>query len=390
MIFDADLRRVVDDVLGTYVSPTDGDAARDGAAPDGAATDGDALWTVLAELGWPLVGVPEDAGGAGGELADAAELAAGIGRHAAPVPLVESGLAAWTLARAGLPLGGPAVRATVAAAEAGQVEVRPADGSSGGGWRLDGTVPAVRWLPAVATVVVVAEVAGVGGANGVGGVAGVDGAGGAGLGSGPVTVVAALDTSAVGVVGARNLADEPVGTLRLDGVTLPPDAVAFAAADLAASVVDRAAVLRSAAIAGAVERACALTKEHVSSRRQFGRPLAALPAVRRLVAGLAVERDLLDVAVTVAVNRQGRGTAAAARVTAAATAGAVATGAHQLHGAMGVTQEYPLHRLTRRLWAWRDEGGTQRLWEQRLGDQVLASDTDDLLWSLVTGAPAPA
>ena len=34
--------------------------------------------------------------------------------------------------------------------------------------------------------------------------------------------------------------------------------------------------------------------------------------------------------------------------------GIVASIAHQLHGAMGYSQEYPLHHRTRRLWAWRD------------------------------------
>ena len=58
---------------------------------------------------------------------------------------------------------------------------------------------------------------------------------------------------------------------------------------------------------------------------------------------------------------------AAARSLAGTAATEVARGAHQLHGAMGVTREHPLHLATRRLWSWRDEYGTQRSWAAMLG-----------------------
>ncbi|MCM3926018.1 acyl-CoA dehydrogenase, partial [Frankia sp. AiPs1] len=93
-------------------------------------------------------------------------------------------------------------------------------------------------------------------------------------------------------------------------------------------------------------------------------------------------------ALTVAVTRPGSGTAAAARAVAARTAGTVATDTHQLHGAIGITQEYPLHLVTRRLWSWRDDEGTQRRWERLLGDEVVRTGSDEPLWSLVTGASA--
>ncbi|WP_261562298.1 acyl-CoA dehydrogenase family protein [Frankia tisae] len=364
MIFDADLRPVVDDVLGANTDTAPGE-----------------LWALLTELGWPVVGVAEDDGGAGGDLAAVAELAAGVGRHAAAVPLIETGLAAWALAGAGLPIAATAERAALALAPAGTVEARRdgTAGAAGGDWVFDGTVPRVRWLPEVPTVVLVVEQA-------------------------DATVVAILDAppsaapsadptapgAAAGAAGGveRDLAGEPSGPLRLDGLRLPADRVAVAPAGLAGDVLDRTAVLRAAAISGAVERACTLTKDHVTTRQQFGRPLSALPAVRQLVAGLAVERDLLDAALTVAVTRPGSGTAAAVRAVAARTAGTVATDTHQLHGAIGITQEYPLHLVTRRLWSWRDDEGTQRRWERLLGDEVIRTGSDEPLWSLVTGASA--
>jgi hypothetical protein len=38
-----------------------------------------------------------------------------------------------------------------------------------------------------------------------------------------------------------------------------------------------------------------------------------------------------------------------------------------LHGAIGFTHEHQLHRLTTRLWSWRDEFGAEREWAVRLG-----------------------
>ena len=42
------------------------------------------LWTALTESGFPLVSVPEEAGGSGGDVADACALLTVAGRFAAP------------------------------------------------------------------------------------------------------------------------------------------------------------------------------------------------------------------------------------------------------------------------------------------------------------------
>src|SRR2546430_917720 len=52
--------------------------------------------------------------------------------------------------------------------------------------------------------------------------------------------------------------------------------------------------------------------------------------------------------------------------------------AHQAHGAMGVTREYPLHHLTRRLWSWRDEYGSGRWWREWLGLELAAGGALEL------------
>ena len=66
-------------------------AERDGWAPT--------VWDTAAGIGLPWIGVPDAAGGAGGTVADGVAVLGVAGRHAAPIPLAETGLlAGWLLA----------------------------------------------------------------------------------------------------------------------------------------------------------------------------------------------------------------------------------------------------------------------------------------------------
>jgi acyl-CoA dehydrogenase len=60
--------------------------------------------------------------------------------------------------------------------------------------------------------------------------------------------------------------------------------------------------------------------------------------------------------------------------------------AHQVHGAIGMTQEYRLHHLSRRLWAWRNEYGDERHWAARLGATVAAAHADNLYPAITGGS----
>jgi alkylation response protein AidB-like acyl-CoA dehydrogenase len=73
----------------------------------------------------------------------------------------------------------------------------------------------------------------------------------------------------------------------------------------------------------------------------------------------------------------------AARIRIAEAAGAVAAIGHQVLGAIGFTDEHPLHRLTTRLWAWREEYGNHAIWSERLGS-VLAGKDGLTLWQRMT------
>ena len=72
------------------------------------------LWRALSDAGLTLAWVPEKHGGAGASLADGFAILGAAGRYALPVPLAETLLAGWLLARAGI--AAPAGAMTVAPA----------------------------------------------------------------------------------------------------------------------------------------------------------------------------------------------------------------------------------------------------------------------------------
>ena len=102
------LRRTVEDLLARHCTP-----ARVAAAAAGAGWDA-GLWQALEETGLTLAGSPEEAGGSGGDLLAAADIAVAAGAAAAPVPLAETLAAGMLLGRAGLAI--PSGPLTVAVA----------------------------------------------------------------------------------------------------------------------------------------------------------------------------------------------------------------------------------------------------------------------------------
>jgi len=66
---------------------------------------------------------------------------------------------------------------------------------------------------------------------------------------------------------------------------------------------------------------------------------------------------------------------AAAKARTSEAAQLVATIAHAIHGAIGVTAEYDLQLSTRRLHEWRMAHGSESYWNRLLGGLVLRSGT---------------
>src|SRR6266700_358077 len=88
------------------------------------------VWRALAESGLTLAWVPEHHGGAGAELADGFAILGVAGRYATAVPLAETLLAGWLLARAGL--NAPEGAMSVAPARPGDKIALNADGTLSG------------------------------------------------------------------------------------------------------------------------------------------------------------------------------------------------------------------------------------------------------------------
>jgi acyl-CoA dehydrogenase len=103
---------------------------------------------------------------------------------------------------------------------------------------------------------------------------------------------------------------------------------------------------------------------------------------------LEMAADLVCAAVTADPGLIGQATTfqvAAAKSIAADAATIATAAAHQAHGAMGMTQEYPLHNLTRRLWAWTREYGTGPQSADELGELVASAGADALWTAIASG-----
>lgn len=184
--------------------------------------------------------------------------------------------------------------------------------------------------------------------------------------------------------------------LRIAGVMVPDLPVA---AHILSGLGGAPEALHAAAtvglMAGAMGRALALSIEHVNTRQQFGRPLGKFQAVQQSLAVLACEVAAVDAAAAaMAARLDATGIdaeaadfeIAAAKLRANRAVGVVTALAHQVHGAIGFTAEYDLHRATVPLMRWRSEHGNDSFWAAKLGRQVAGAGGRGLWESLTARA----
>ena len=153
--------------------------------------------------------------------------------------------------------------------------------------------------------------------------------------------------------------------------------------------------LRSALMAGAIERSLALAVEYANLRVQFGRPIGKFQAVQQNIAVLATQAAAARAAAEAgseAIDEWLDGVgepltqsiaAASAKIRTGEASGQACAIAHQVFGAIGFTEEHELHRFTKRLWSWRDECGNEAFWSRDLGEWILAGDPGQSLWRAV-------
>jgi acyl-CoA dehydrogenase len=305
----------------------------------------EALWAAVAAAGYLDV----LADGLGG-MAEAATILRAAGHHAAPIPLPETMLAHWLCAACGI--DAPEGPLTVAPVEPGDTVMLV-------GETLAGRAEYVPWGRDAAAIVLIGE--------------------------GRLHV--ALRAQA-GYELDLNLAGEPRD--RLVAVAEGVASASLADGVDPALLLRTAALMRAAQMAGAMEATLALATRYANDRIQFGRPIGKFQAIQQQLAVLAEETAAALVAVEAAARAVAEArplaefAVAAAKIRAGEAAGKVAEIAHQVHGAIGFTAEHYLHRLTRRLWSWRDEFGTEAYWSQLLGRTIAAAGAD-ALWPTITG-----
>ncbi|HEX5811973.1 MAG TPA: acyl-CoA dehydrogenase family protein [Pseudonocardia sp.] len=318
------------------------------AAAGGAGFDA-ALWATLEQTGLARLTLPADVGGSEASFADARVVLSAAGAHAARVPLVETDLlAGWLLQAAGIPLpDGPLTLAT------GDLDVARTVR------RAAGVLHRVPWARAAGIVVLAGDHA------------------------------LLVDPAAVTVTDGANLAEEPRDTVVVDG----PVTASSVEEHVGKQLRLRAALGRSQLLAGALRGALAASVRYAGERVQFGRPLGRFQAVQQQLALAAAEvaaaSAVAEAAARAADNDGVLGAElpiAMAKARTSEAAGVVARIAHQVHGAIGFTREHDLRLVTTRLWAWRDEDGSEAQWQDVVGTAALAAGPDGL-WALVTGTP---
>jgi alkylation response protein AidB-like acyl-CoA dehydrogenase len=331
-------------IFADLADPQEVNRAKDGAWKE-------PLWKALAEAGLALAWVPEAQGGAGAELADGFAVLGVAGRYAVAVPLAETLLAGWLLFRAGLK------------APEGAMSVAPARPSDKVTLNSDGRLSGqARGVPFAKEAKHLAVLAG--------------------------SSVALVETKACRIGDGINLASEPHNTVTFDKVK--PLAVAKADIDQTALML-MGCVVRSVQTAGALQAVLDFTVRYSNERVAFERPIAKFQAVQHNLARLAGEVSAAMTAAHSAADAISGGgafdnaiflEATAAKIRSAEAAQEGAAIAHQVHGAIGFTNEHILHRYTLRMLAWRDDFGNESYWAVELGNRIAKGGADEF-WPLV-------
>ncbi|HUN59324.1 MAG TPA: acyl-CoA dehydrogenase family protein [Candidatus Binataceae bacterium] len=285
----------------------------------------------------------------GDNAAEGLEIEAAVLRATAatalPLPVAETALAGWFMQQHGVEI--PSGVLTVASFASGER-------LSFEGGRVSGKLERVPWGGRASGVVAIAD--------------------------GKLVL---LDPRSASVTAGINMANEPRDTLSFNGA--PPMAAGKAADQ--EEMLARCAAVRALQLAEAAARVLEISVEYAGQRKQFGKPIGGFQAIQHQLAAAAGEVASARVAaqqayLALATGKHAVFPCAIAKARANEAAGNVARIGHQVHGAIGFTQEYQLHRFTRRIQSWRGEFGASAFWNRRLGEMVLV-EANRSLWSMV-------
>jgi len=307
------------------------------------------LWRTVVENGLTQVLLPEENGGADAGWQAAYVILHAAGRFAAPIPLAETLLAGWLLDSAGLDVPD----GIMSVVPEGDDVLLSAAGE------VSGEAVNIPWATQADYLVGVARREG-------------------GL------AVYRAPASALSVEPDHNIAREPRDRVLFSGEA----EVALAPAHFTGTTLRLyGAMIRSAQMAGALERIVEDTLEYTADRTQFGRPIAKFQIIQQNMALTAAEVAAAVMAAQNAFRAADLGTpdfeSACAKVLTGDAAAIATDICHETFGAIGFTYEHHLHFFTRRLWSWRGEFGAEAEWAEKLGRRVAARGPD-ALWSDIT------
>ncbi len=306
------------------------------------------FWQQLQETGLPLALAPESVGGVAVGWHDALPILLGCGRYAVPVPLAE------TVAAHGL--------ATCAGVELPEGILTLADfgHDQGGAGTLTLTAQNVPFASVADWVVGSLEHR---------------------EGGESFTELIVLRKADAAQNESARLGGE--GRADLYWCEVTPVLRARLPAGMSARVVG--AAIRSAQLAGAIGRVLELSVVYADERKQFGKTLSKFQALQQQLAVLgqysvsaAMAAELAGDSADACLDPQRVGYAKALVSEVAHKAAMIA---HALHGAIGTTAEYDLQLLTRRIWAWRLDFGSEAYWNLFGGQALIGSG--EAVWSRV-------
>ena len=296
----------------------------------------------LSSVGWTGLGVPEELGGNGGGVVEQCLVLEELGRVGCISPLASAMVCA-----AGLAAHGDRRRESLKTLVEGQVigtlasldtagadewSFHPLLGSrDGDGWTLTGQVDLVPWGADADIMLCEARLDGLGRA-----VVQIRGAG--------------LEGQARSTFG-----DEPRAKVSVDVALSPHDVLAGNddADLLVADLRRRAVLLQTAWAIGAAEKALQLSVDYAKTREQFGRAIATFQSVSHRCADMRLAIDgarlaLWESAWALDAARADRDElVSVAKACSNEAFEVVIYNAHQVHGAIGYSMEYPLQRYTR-------------------------------------------
>ena len=310
------------------------------------------LWQkICAEMYWQAILVPEECGGLGLGLVEAVIVLEQMGRFLTPVPLaagIQSALALRTLAdqpQAHTLLAGLAEGRLLGLAH---TAARPSWGASGvgvianstvNGWSLSGEARFIATGDLATELLVVAK-----------------------IGSDLGLFRLAADQTGVALSKMPTMDQtRPMGALQLHDVTVDPEScLSLDWAEQLEAVLDYSRIALGAEQVGCAQASLDQSVAYVSERVQFGRTIASYQAIKHKAADMMLKvesaRSLLyyaacvgDEALTDAASSEDLQEAAAMLASSAGDAAFFCAGTGiQLHGGVGITEEYDIQLYFKR------------------------------------------